>query len=117
MRVLEHEHSTERAAKKKRAFSLSRSKLPALIVLLLLVYLAVIFSSQFNSIASMKREVISIEQEISDMKKRNEFLHSELRNIKSDAQIEKAAREQLGLVKSGETRVIIVPQNAGGTAQ
>ena len=112
LRVIEPERYVEPEARKRRAFSLSRSKLPALIIMLLLVYLAVIFSSQFTSIASMKREVTNIEQEIIEMRQRNEYLQSELRNIRSDAHIEKAAREQLGLVKAGETRVIVAPAAA-----
>ena len=109
LRVLEPEHENQPAPKKRRSFRLSRSKLPLLVIMLLLVYLAVIFSSQFSSIASIKREVSSIEQEITAMKQRNEYLSNEIRNIRSDSQIEKAAREQLGLVKAGETRVIVQP--------
>ena len=109
VRVLEPDRYNDNVAVRRRTFKLSRSKLPLLVVMLLLIYLAVIFSSQFSSIASIKREVVSIEQEITDMKQRNEYLRTEIRNIRSDAQIEKSAREQLGLVKAGETRVIVVP--------
>ena len=111
VRVLEPDryNESENVAKKRRSFKLSRSKMPLLVVMLLLIYLAVIFSSQFSSIASIKREVTGISQEITEMKQRNEFLRNEIRNIRSDAQIEKAAREQLGLVKAGETRVIVQP--------
>ena len=114
LHVLKPETQTEKTKKKRRAFSLSRSRLPFVIITLLLVYLAVIFTSQFSSIASMKREVTIIEHEITEMKQRNEYLQGELRNIRSDAYIEKTAREQLGLVKNGETRVIVVPATANG---
>ena len=117
LRVLKPETQVERVVKRRRTFSLSHSKLPFLVISLLLVYLAVIFSSQFSSIASMKREVVNIEQELTEMKQRNEILQSELRNIRSDAYIEKTAREQLGLVKTGETRVIVVPAVADGITQ
>jgi cell division protein DivIC len=93
--------------KSKRSFNVSRSRLPGLIALVLLVYLAVIFSSQFGSIASMQREVGLLEVEIAELHKRNALLHVELEKVKSDAHIERAAREQLGLVKTGETRVIV----------
>jgi cell division protein FtsB len=111
LHVLEPEIFTEIERRKRLSFNVSRSRLPALIALLLLIYLAVIFSTQFSSIASMQREVGQIEMEMAELKKRNEILHGELINIKSDAHIERAAREQLGLIKTGETRVIVMPTN------
>lgn len=96
-------------AKKQKNFNFSRSKLPALIVILLLVYLAFSLSSQFGSLASMKRDIQSMKLEVTTLKQKNEALHLELQQYQSDSFVEKAAREKLGLVKSGETRIVAVP--------
>ncbi|OPX84475.1 MAG: cell division protein FtsB [Pelotomaculum sp. PtaB.Bin104] len=96
-------------AKEQKKFNFSRSKLPALIVILLLVYLAFSLSSQFGSLASMKRDIQSMKQEVTTLKQKNEALHVELQQFQSDAFVEKTAREKLGLVKSGETRIVAVP--------
>ncbi|MCG9968303.1 septum formation initiator family protein [Pelotomaculum terephthalicicum JT] len=96
--------------KKQVTFNLSRSRLPALVIVLLMTYLAFTFGSQFSSLASMRRDVSSIEQQVQDLKQRNEDLRNELQQVQSDSFIEKAAREKLGLVKAGETRVIPVPE-------
>ncbi len=97
-------------AKKQITFSLSRSKLPTLVVLLLLGYLAFSFSSQFSSLAAMQREVRNIEQQVQELKQKNAALHNELQQVQSDSFVEKTAREKLGLVKPGETRVVPVPE-------
>lgn len=96
--------------RKQLNFRLSKSKLPLLVVVLLLVYLAVTFSSQFKALSSMQRDVGDIEQQVFELKQKNEELRVELRRVQSDAFIEKTAREQLGLVKAGETRIIAIPE-------
>jgi len=100
----------ERRAKRQKTFSLSRSKLPALVVMLLLGYLAFSFGSQFSSLSSMQRDVRNIEQQVQELKQKNAALHDELQQVQSDSFVEKTAREKLGLVKPGETRVVPVPE-------
>lgn len=102
--------ATPPARRKQISFRLSKSKLPLLVVVFLLVYLAVTFSSQFKALSSMQREVSDIEHQVFELKQKNEELRGELRRVQSDAFIEKTAREQLGLVKSGETRIIAIPE-------
>jgi len=109
MHVSVPERQAERV-KKQITFKLSRSKLPTLVVVLLLAYLAVTFGSQFSSLASMQRDVGNIEQQIRELKQRNEDLRNELQHVQSDSFIEKTAREKLGLIKAGETRVVPVPE-------
>ncbi|MDF9409225.1 septum formation initiator family protein [Pelotomaculum isophthalicicum JI] len=103
------ERQAERV-KKQITFKLSRSKLPTLVVMLLLVYLAFTFGSQFSSLASMQRDVGNIEQQVQELKQKNEDLRNELQHVQSDSFIEKTAREKLGLIKAGETRVVPVPE-------
>lgn len=96
--------------KKQKTFRLSRSKLPALVVVLLLGYLAFSFGSQFSSLAAMQRDVRDIEQQVLELKQRNAALYDELRQVQSDSFVERTAREKLGLIKPGETRVVPLPE-------
>lgn len=107
--VLTPETQAKRMRKQKK-FSLSRSKLPALVVVLLLGYLAFSFGSQFSSLAAMQRDVRAIEQQVLELKQKNAALHNELQQVQSDSFVERTAREKLGLVKPGETRVVPVPE-------
>jgi len=97
-------------AHRRKTFNLSRSKLPALVVVLLLSYLAFTFSSQFSSLSAMQRDIRNMEQEVQELKQKNASLREELQRVQSDSYVEKVAREKLGLVKPGETRVVTVPQ-------
>lgn len=99
----------ERRTERRRAFNLSKSKLPTLVVLLLLGYLAVSFGSQFSRLYILQNDVKDIQQQVQELKEKNAALREELRMVQSDAYIEKTAREKLGLVKPGETRVVPVP--------
>lgn len=107
---LPEEHMPEKRAERRKSFSFSRSKLPTLVAVLLLGYLVVSFGSQFSRLSSMQKDVRSIQQQVQELQQRNTALREELHLVQSDAYIEKTAREKLGLVKPGETRVVPVPQ-------
>jgi cell division protein DivIC len=77
-------------------------------MVLLLGYLAVSVGAEFSKISSMQRDVLSIQQEVQDLQQRNTALRQELQVVQSDAYVEKTAREKLGLIKQGETRVLTV---------
>lgn len=95
-------------ARARKSFSISRSRLPAIVLSLLLAYLVISFSSQFSKLSVMQRDVQSIQLQVQDMQQNNAVLREELRLAQSDAYIEKIAREKIGLVKPGETRVVTV---------
>ena len=95
-------------ARPKKSFSISRSRLPAIVLSLLLAYLVISFGSQFSKLSVMQRDVQSIQLQVQDMQQNNAVLREELRLAQSDAYIEKIAREKIGLVKPGETRVVTV---------
>lgn len=95
-------------ARARKSFSISRSRLPAIVLSLLLVYLLISFSSQFSKLSVMQSNVQSIQLQVQDMQQNNTVLREELRLAQSDAYIEKIAREKIGLVKPGETRVVTV---------
>lgn len=92
----------------KKSFNLSRSRIPVLVGVFLLAYMAFSFYSQFNKLANMRNDVSSIQQQVDDLQQKNASLRDELRMVQSDAYIEKTAREKIGLIKPGETRVIPV---------
>lgn len=95
-------------ARARKSFSISRSRLPAVVLSLLLVYLVVSFCTQFSKLSTMQRDVRNIQQQVQEMQQKNAALREELRLAQSDAYIEKTAREKIGLVKPGETRVVTV---------
>lgn len=107
---LTEEQMSDRRAKRRRSFKSSRSKLPALVAVLLLGYLVVSFGSQFSRLSNMQKDVRNIQQQVQDLQQKNAALREELHLVQSNAYIEKTAREKLGLVKPGETRVVPVPQ-------
>lgn len=107
------EHTAPRKrARARKSFSISRSRLPAVVLSLLLVYLVISFCSQFSKLSIMQRDVSSIQQQVQEMQQKNAALREDLRQAQSDAYIEKTAREKIGLVKAGETRIVTV---AAGT--
>ena len=83
-----------------------------MVLSLLLVYLVISFCSQFSKLSIMQRDVSSIQQQVQEMQQKNAALREDLRQAQSDAYIEKTAREKIGLVKAGETRIVTV---AAGT--
>ncbi len=95
-------------ARARKSFSISRSRLPAIVLSLLLVYLVISFCSQFSKLSVMQRNVQSIQLQVQEMQQNNAVLREELRLAQSDAYIEKNAREKIGLLKPGETRVVTV---------
>lgn len=93
---------------RRKSLNLSKSRFPSLIIVLLLGYLAVSVGAEFSKLSSMQRDVLSIQQEVQDLQQRNTALRQELQAVQSDAYVEKTAREKLGLIKPGETRVLTV---------
>lgn len=100
---------SRQARNRRRTYRLSGGKLPIFVMLVLLCYLAVSFTTQFSRLNGMNRDVQKIQQQIQELEQKNAALQTELRNAQNDAYIEKTAREKLGLVKQNETRVVPVP--------
>jgi len=95
-----------RRARSRKAFNISRSRLPAVVLSILLVYLVISFCCQFGKLTSMQRDVRDIQQQVQEVQQKNAVLREELRLAQSDAYIEKNAREKIGLIKPGETRIV-----------
>lgn len=94
----------------RKRFNPTRSRLPLLFLAILLVYLGFSLVSQMNRLWAMQQSVVEMQARVEDLQSKNEGLWERLRVLQSDAYIEQTARERLGLVKPGETRVVPVPR-------
>jgi len=75
------------------------------------IYLGSSYAAGFIEIWRMRGEIRQIQEEIAAAEARNDALRQELDYLLSDEYIEKVAREELGLVKPGETPVIVTTPN------
>lgn len=104
-------------AKPRRSFNFSRSKLPLVIVTLLMLYITFSLGSRFDQLYAMQRNLDAMQTEIKDLRSKNAGLYEQLEKLQSNDYIEQAAREKLGLVKPGEARIVTVPAGAQETPQ
>jgi len=95
-------------AAKRRRFNLMRSRLPYLFLAVLLVYIAICFAAQLNRLWAMQASLQEVEQQVIQVRDKNSALWDRLTVLESEGYIEDAAREHLGLIKPGETRIITV---------
>lgn len=70
------------------------------------VYIGYILISTQLAMNKIKKELTVSQQELIKLKDKNQKLQDEVNLSKTDAYIEKLARERLGLIKEGETPVI-----------
>ncbi|KJS15069.1 MAG: hypothetical protein VR69_15160 [Peptococcaceae bacterium BRH_c4b] len=102
--------------KKRRVF---RPGIKCMIALafFMLFYMIFSFGTNFNRLHTMQQDVEKIESQINDLQKKNNELRQQLKMAQSDAFVEKIAREELNLIKPGETRIVPVqtkPQKPAG---
>ncbi len=71
------------------------------------LYMSISYVTGYVQIWQIRREIRQIEEEISRAELRNDQLREELIYLRSDEYVERIAREELGLVRPGETAVII----------
>lgn len=100
--------SQELTRNKRRIFNFSRSRLPGLILVVFFLYLVISFGLQINKLYAMQHELLQIQKQMADLEDKNAKLREQLELVQSDAYIEQMAREKLGLVKQGESRIISV---------
>ena len=82
-----------------------RFRLRNIIILLFLGYFSYVFVSTTITLLGIQKEISVKKQELSKAKDKNTQLKDEYQLSKTDAYIEKLARE-MGLIKQGETPVI-----------
>lgn len=84
----------------------------AMIGLLFAAYLAVLYAAGSYRIFRLHQAIERSERQVRVAEQRNQQLRTMLAGMESDAYIEQAAREKLGLVRPGETPYVIArPQD------
>lgn len=104
----------EKTVKKRRVFRPGK-KIPAVIAVFLLFYLLISFFAHFHRLNVLQGDIKEIESQLAELKQKNEDLRKQLKQVQSDAYIEQVAREKLGLVKPGETRIVPVQKPAANS--
>jgi len=107
--MLMREMPAARAVRPRKRFNPSRSRLPLLFLAVLLIYLSFSLVAQMNRLWAMQQSVAEMQARVEDLQEKNDSLWERLHVLQSDAYIEQTARERLGLVKPGETRVVPLP--------
>ncbi|KUK54776.1 MAG: Cell division protein FtsL [Desulfotomaculum sp. 46_296] len=92
--------------KRKKTFRFSISRLSSLILVILLIYLVASFTLQFKKLYAMQHEMKEVQKKVVELQGKNLQMREQLKLVQSDQYIEQMAREKLGLVKSGESRII-----------
>lgn len=71
-------------------------------------YVSFSFGVRFNDIYAMQQDVRDMQEQVELLKERNQQLSHQLEMVQSETYVEEVAREKLGLVKAGETRIVPV---------
>jgi cell division protein DivIC len=74
----------------------------------LLAYLGVSTARKALEVYQLRQQAGQIQQEIDRLEARNVELRRQIEYLKSSEYLEKAAREELGLVKEGDVPVVVV---------
>ncbi|MCF8010103.1 MAG: septum formation initiator family protein [Clostridiales bacterium] len=106
--IVKHPTKKTSSLRKKRKLNFKKSKLPVLVLILLLAYTVFSLSTSFDNLYALQKDVNQIQTEIDDLKDKNSKLKQKLENVNSDEYVEKMAREKLGMIKAGETKVVPV---------
>lgn len=83
-----------------------RSRFPVLLVFLCAAYILYSFVHLGLKIYRVEQELAAYRQQKIALLEERARLEEEIRKLNSDAYIEKVAREQLGLIKRGETIIL-----------
>ena len=75
------------------------------------VYFVFSIGSRTMQIYQLRQEENRLTDEVKTQQARNQQLAKEREGLQHDADIEKVAREELNLIKPGETAIIVLPSN------
>jgi cell division protein FtsL len=90
----------------------SRGRRSTLVLLLLgLALVAVLFAFVYptRTYVSQRRELNQAQRQLEVLKENTKSLEQDSARLQSDAEVEKRAREDYGLVRPGETAYVLVP--------
>lgn len=80
------------------------------------LYFLVSVTQRTVQVYQLRQEEVRLQREVGSLEARHQQLVEQRDRLQSDTDIEKIAREQLNLIKPGETAVIVLP-NKEATAQ
>ncbi len=102
--------STGHSERERRSQGRNGPWLAVLLIAALAITLAGVFP--FRQIIAQDRQVESTRDKLAALVAENEALEAQAEALLTDAEIERIAREQLGLVRPGETGVTVRPSDA-----
>ena len=82
--------------------SLLESKITWAVILLLVFYIAFVFSEKYAGILELRAYIHELEEEVGQLEEGNQALAEKMELLGTAPYIEKIAREELDLVKSNE---------------
>lgn len=85
-----------------------KSRLKLILAGVLVVFLMLPVAPRVKMLWDLNQQIEQLENQKAELEKTSEELERELKQANSPAMVEKIAREQLGMVKKGETRVVEV---------
>lgn len=88
-----------------------RFRLRRLLLIGFLLYMGLLLLWQEVISFRLSRELADFKDQIRAAHEQNAKLHTQIRDMKSDAYIEKMAREQLGLTRPGEVPFLPIPDD------
>ncbi|HHT27749.1 MAG TPA: septum formation initiator family protein [Firmicutes bacterium] len=80
----------------------------AFVACVMFIFLVFSYATAFWRIREVEQRILTVKSRMTAVSARNEQLRNELERVTSDAYIEEVAREELGLVKPGETAWVIM---------
>lgn len=84
------------------------------VLLLILQYKLWVADGGYHNVRRLQREVAAIKAENEELQARNRALQAEVEDLKSGLTvIEDLARDELGMIKQGETFFQVIPQKSG----
>lgn len=99
---------------KKRRFNPLNSRFLILLMIILLVYFAVSLGFQLHKLWAMQESIVEMEAQVMELRQHNARLWERLAALESESYIEETARDRLGLIRPGETRIVpVLPEQDG----
>lgn len=86
-----------------------------IVLFLILQYKLWVADGGYHNVRRLQREVAALKAENEELQARNRALQAEVEDLKSGlVVVEDLARDELGMIKQGETFFQVIPQQARG---